>query len=425
MDFSPRFPQEMPKQPDAQPPSNPPDQQWGAYSHTDFGDDAPAPERRRALIVGGGIGGLTAAIALLQKGWTVSVCEAAPELLPIGKGIWVPTNAMQALDRLGVATAVAKAGWSLERIELCSVDGSVLTTIDLNQVKARYGHTTISIQRSALVECLAARLPSGVLKPGRCFVSFDTAGNRIEVRFADGSNEACELLVGADGIHSRVRDQLFPGVTLRYSGLTCYRGVSDLTLSDDLVTACREVLGGTSRFGYSAVGRRRVYWFAPTLAPAGGRDSADGLSGKLTELYARFPSPVPEILAAADNKEIIRTDLFDFPPIAEWHRGNVVLLGDAAHAMTPNLGQGGAQAIEDAYVLADQLAKAASIPEALAAYQRIRRPKAAWIVNTAWTYGRISHWNNPIAVRLRDLAFRSTPPGVTWKQLDRIYGLNY
>jgi 2-polyprenyl-6-methoxyphenol hydroxylase-like FAD-dependent oxidoreductase len=222
-----------------------------------------------------------------------------------------------------------------------------------------------------------------------------------------------------------VRDQLFPGVKLRYSGLTCYRGISDLGLPADLAAVCREVLGGTSRFGFSAVGRQQVYWFAPTVAPAGGRDEPAKLLAKLTELYSRFPSPVPEILAAARSEEIIRTDLFDFPPIGNWHSGNVVLLGDAAHAMTPNLGQGGAQAIEDAYVLADQLGKVSSITEALAQYQRIRRPKAAWIVNTAWSYGRMAHWRNPMAVWLRDLAFRTAPPSATWKQLDRIYGLDF
>jgi 2-polyprenyl-6-methoxyphenol hydroxylase-like FAD-dependent oxidoreductase len=146
---------------------------------------------------------------------------------------------------------------------------------------------------------------------------------------------------------------------------------------------------------------------------------------RLLDSYRRFPDPIADILAAAKVEETIRTDLFDFSPISGWSKHNVVLLGDAAHAMTPNLGQGGAQAVEDAYALAEQFGQASPVAEALENYERIRMPKAKWIVKTAWSLGQISHWQNPLARCARDAAIRWTPSSITQKQLDKLYSLNY
>ncbi len=379
----------------------------------------------RAVIVGGGIGGLTAAVALVRKGWDVAVFEAAPELRPVGKGIWVPTNAMQVLARLGLADAVADAGWPLDRIQLGTASGRILSDFDLERVRAKYGHTTISIQRAKLVAILAAELPAGVLRLGRRFTEFVREADRVIARFENGSDEKADLLVGADGLRSRVREQLFPGVPLRYSGQTCYRGVSELALSDDLAHTCREVWGGRNRFGFSAVGNGQIYWFAPIVEPAGGHESLEATKRRLVESYAEFPSPVPEIVGAASADDIIRTDLHDFAPIPKWYDRGVALLGDAAHAMTPNLGQGGAQAIEDAYVLAEQLGADVPVETGLANYQRIRWPKATRIVNTAWTFGQIAHWRNPLAKWARDTAVHWTPGRMNRRQLDSVYGLDY
>jgi 2-polyprenyl-6-methoxyphenol hydroxylase-like FAD-dependent oxidoreductase len=301
----------------------------------------------RILIVGGGIGGVAVAVALRQRGFEPSVYEAAPELHPVGKGIWVPTNAMQVLDRLGLSAAVARAGWPLERIQLRSVRDGLLQDFDLRPVIARFGHATISIHRAALVQTLADALPAGTVHLGkRCTgVESDPAG--VTVRFADGSQERGDLLIGADGIHSAVRERLFPPVELRYSGQTCYRGIADMELPAGLEHTCWEVWGGALRVGFSAIGPRSLYWFAPLLAPAGSPAPAKALSAWLADQYAAFPAPVPEMLRQT-AAEIIRTDLYDFAPRSPWSCGRVVLLGDAAHATTPNLGQGGAQALEDA-----------------------------------------------------------------------------
>jgi 2-polyprenyl-6-methoxyphenol hydroxylase-like FAD-dependent oxidoreductase len=379
-----------------------------------------------ALIIGGGIGGLTAALALRRRGFDAQVYEAAPALRPVGKGIWVPTNAMQVLDRLGVAAAVRRAGWPLDRIQLRTADGRLLTDVDLRPVAAKYGHTTVSVHRAELVRVLADALPPDALHLGKRGAGAEADGGGVTVRFADGTQARGDVLVAADGIHSAVRDQFFPKVALRYSGVTCYRGVADLDLPADLARTCWEVWGGAARIGFSAVGPGQVYWFAPVTAPAGsplpaGADLAAELAGR----YAAFPDPVPAIVRRTPPAEVIRTDLYDFAPIRRWWRGRVVLLGDAAHAMTPNLGQGGAQAIEDAYVLADRLAAGPTPERAFAEYERLRRPKARWVVNTAWRIGRLAHVRGRWLQGLRNAAMRWTPDWVNARQIDHLYALNY
>jgi 2-polyprenyl-6-methoxyphenol hydroxylase-like FAD-dependent oxidoreductase len=142
-------------------------------------------------------------------------------------------------------------------------------------------------------------------------------------------------------------------------------------------------------------------------------------------MAASFPAPVPELVAATDVERMLRTDMYDLAALPAWGRGRVVLLGDAAHATTPNLGQGGAQAIEDAYVLAEQLAANARPEDAFAAYQRIREPKARMVVDTSRRLGRIVHLGNPLARGLRNAALRLTPAVVARKQMEALYSLDY
>lgn len=377
----------------------------------------------KILIIGGGIGGLTTAIALQRRGFSAEVYEAAPALRPVGKGIWVPTNAMQVMQRLGLDQKIANAGWPLSHLKIGTTRGSILATLAMEPIVAKFGQTTISISRTDLVEILASELLPQTLHLGKRATDFRQDANGVCVTFADGSATQGDLLIGADGIRSGVREKFLPGVKLRYSGQTCYRGIADLQLSKERVGTCLEVWGGEVRFGFSAAGPGKVYWFAPILAAAGGVDPEKGLRAKLLQTYAKFPEVVREVIAATPEVEILRTDLCDFAPIPTWHAGRVMLLGDAAHAMTPNLGQGGAQAILDAYALAELLEQHRNYAEAFLQFEKRRKPKVTAVVKLAWRLGKMAHWQNGFLQMVRDWALWLTPDFVNRRQLEWLFSL--
>lgn len=380
----------------------------------------------RVVVVGGGIGGLVLAIALRQRGIEAPVYEAAPELRAVGAGIWVPPNAMQVLARLGLAEAVAAGGARLERAELRDFRAGLLQSADVGESARRFGWPTVAIHRGRLQRVLLDHLGADVVRVGRECREVVARGDGAAVRFADGSEVEAGVVVGADGAWSRVREAVAPGARLRYSGQSSYRAVAPFRLPDGFAGVGWEVWGPGRRFGFSSIAEGEVYWYATLDAPAGERDaSAAETRRRLDAMAAPFPAPVPELVAATDAERMLRTDMYDLPRVPAWHRGRVVLLGDAAHATTPNLGQGGAQAIEDAWVLADQLATQTRPEDAFAAYQRIRERKARMVVDTSRRLGGIVHFSNPVARGLRNAALRLTPASVARKQVEALYALNY
>lgn len=379
----------------------------------------------KITIIGGGIGGLTTAIALQQHGFDAHVYEAAPEIRPIGKGIWLPTNAMLVMERLGLAEELIALGMELDRIEIHDKTAGVLQSIDLVAVKKRFGRTTTSILRSDLQSTLAAHVAPGTLHLGkRCQRVSQTPGV-ARIDFADGTTEWAELVIGADGIRSVVRESVKPNIPLRFSGQTCYLGVANGGLSNKGAPIVKEIWGGTHRFGYSAVGAGKVYWFAPIAVQERNTPAPTDPLTMLRTAYADFPAPVQEILDCTDSAEIIKVDLNDFAPIHKWHEGGIVLLGDAAHAMTPNAGQGGAQAIEDAYALAKMLTEHDSLETALPAYTALRRPKAHRITTLAYRMGQLAHTRSLLLRTARNTIFKATPKRLNQQQIESLYSLNF
>jgi 2-polyprenyl-6-methoxyphenol hydroxylase-like FAD-dependent oxidoreductase len=377
------------------------------------------------IIIGGGIGGLTAAIALQRRGIPAHVYEAAPALRAVGAGLWAPVNALRVLDRLGVAQAVQRAGAALERAELLDYRGGVLQSVDLRAIEQRYGFTTIAMHRARLHAALAAQLAEGTLHLGKACRQVQQDAQAVHVQFADGSMAHGKAALAADGVRSVVRGQLFPNAQLRYSGQTSYRAVVRAALPAELAKGGQEIWGRGSRFGFSSIGGGEVYWYATLDSAPGLAESARQAKARLQQLFASFPAPVSDLIAAAEEQQLIRTDMYDLRPLRAWHQGRVALLGDAAHASTPNLGQGGAQAIEDAYVLAESLAAYAKPAAAFAAYQRVRQAKATMIVNRSWQMGKLAHLKNPLGRAARNALMRGMPASVGQKQFDALFALNY
>lgn len=376
-------------------------------------------------VIGGGIGGLTAAIALRRKGIDARVYERAPALREVGAGIWMPPNAMQVFDRLGIAADVQAAGQPIVTAEVYDRDAGLLGSMDIRAAARVFGFTNTALHRAALQQVLARHVGEDALQPGHELRGLEQLDDRVRLTFANGSTLDARLVVGADGARSTVRAHLFPHARLRYSGQTSYRAVTRHLLPAAFQEVSREIWGPGCRFGFSAIGQAGVYWYATRDAPEGETESAAEMKRRLAELARGFPEPVPELVATTDADAITRTDLHDLPPLRTWHDGRVVLLGDAAHATTPNLGQGGAQAVEDAYVLAEQLAAHADHAGAFAAYERVRMATAYRVVRVSRRLGRVAHIANPIGRRLRNLLLRSTPDAVVMRQMMDLYGLKY
>jgi 2-polyprenyl-6-methoxyphenol hydroxylase-like FAD-dependent oxidoreductase len=367
------------------------------------------------LIVGGGIGGLTTAIALQKRGIGAHVFERTSGPEAAGAGIWVPPNAMQVLDGLGLAESVYREGKPVDRVEICDRNGSLLQSIDLEETRGETGHTLVSIHRARLHKILAEALEPGTLHFGRPLAGFRESLRSITALFESGDEREGALIVGADGIHSTVRRILFPSIAPQYAGQTCYRGITNLRLSDELSRLARETWGGTSRVGFSAISDDEVYWFAPITAPPDEPDPAN-IRSYLTDLYADFPPPIPKIVRTTLLEKITRTDLEDLPPLPSWSSGRVVLLGDAAHAMTPNLGQGGAQAIEDAAALADAIARHGTddCRTALSAYESSRKEYVERLARDSRRFGALAHLGPRLLQIVRNTAIRLAPG--SWQQ---------
>ncbi len=359
------------------------------------------------LIAGAGIGGLTLAAALKMVGIAARVFERAPLLAPVGAGITVQANALLALARLDLDAPVRAAGFAPVWAEIARPSGRVLSTIDLHRVTARVGAPSLSISRPALQEALLGQTDRSTLHFGDAVIGVNAAGGGVEIELASGARARGRLLVGADGLHSRVRETVLGDGAPVYSGYTSWRGVCERVAGD----GTRETWGRGRRFGVVPL-RDATYWFATCNAPAGETNATKEF---LLSLFGDWHHPIRALIEA--TPAIVRTDIFDRQPLARWVFGHTALLGDAAHPMTPNLGQGGCQAIEDAVVLAEALAHCASQEQALLAYEQARLQRANAVVLASRRLGRVAQWQNPVACAARDALVAAAPAWLAHRQM--------
>ncbi|MFI5836516.1 FAD-dependent monooxygenase [Micromonospora sp. NPDC051300] len=349
----------------------------------------------RAVVVGGGIGGLAAGLGLRAAGWEVTVLERAPGLPETGTGLGIWPGAMRALDALGVGHEVRRRARRQTGGSIRRPDGSRIATIDVGRIERRHGEPVHLVTRPALLAALAAALPGAAVRFG------------APVADPGALRDAYDLVVGADGINSVVRASVHGGrYPLRYAGTVAWRGVVDAESAEG-----GETWGRGRKFGLTPVGGGRTNWYASVSLPPGHPAPADDVA-ELRRLFGDWHPQVRRVLDALTPAGVLRHEIRDLTPLPSYVAGRVALLGDAAHAMTPDLGQGACQALIDAVALADCVRAADDLPAALRAYDRRRRRATQRIAAGARWAGRLSRARRMLPVRdaVLRLALAAGPP---------------
>jgi 2-polyprenyl-6-methoxyphenol hydroxylase-like FAD-dependent oxidoreductase len=375
------------------------------------------------VVIGGGIGGLAAAAGLHAAGWDVTACERAASLEPVGAGLALAPNGLRALDVFGAGDS-ARAHAVSQEIGMRRPDGRwLLRSSTEHMIVDRFGDPVILLPRSSVIEALVAHVPSGVLSLSTEVTSVDGQDRRVMTTAGDLD---ADLVVAADGISSAVRASLFPAHPgLRYAGFTTWRLLTEAPAAGGPVPMA-ETWGRGSVFGVMPLADGRVYCYAAALAPEGAHGAGDE-QAELVRRFGGWHEPIPGLLAAAAPASVLRHDVFELAaPLPAMHGGRIALLGDAAHPMTPNLGQGACQALEDAAVLTRLTAgaDATAVPAQLARYTTMRLARTSRVVRLSRRAGRMTTWTSPVAVALRDglaLTLGKVAPAAALRGLASIY----
>jgi 2-polyprenyl-6-methoxyphenol hydroxylase-like FAD-dependent oxidoreductase len=375
--------------------------------------------RPSAVVVGGGIGGLAAAACLHAAGWEVTVFERARSVEPVGAGLALAPNGLRALDAIGIGDMI-RAHAVPQAMGLRRPDGRwLLRATTETMVADRFGDPIILLPRATLIEALLGRVPDGALRLSTEVTSVSADGTVVT---SAGGDVRADLVVAADGIGSAVRSALWAKEQprLKYAGFTTWRLLTGPVSADAGPVPMAETWGRGKLFGIMPLADGRVYCYAAAVAapgspvsaeiadglelgsyPPGGRDL--GEQGELLRVFCHWHEPILFLTQLVSPDDVLRHDVAELSaPLRSFHQGRVALLGDAAHPMTPNLGQGACQAIEDAVVLARLVTGAASVEQALAAYTAQRLPRTTQVVRWSRRMGAMSTWKAPVAVAFRD-----------------------
>jgi len=376
--------------------------------------------RQKIVVIGGGIGGLTAAVALARKGLAVEVYEQAPVLKEVGAGVGLWPNALAALESIGLSEKVVHLSGKVARQMIRRPDGTPLICIPNELVAQRWGTGFALVHRAELQQLLARELDPAIIHLGARCTAIEDGGQAVTARFADGREVRADVLIGADGVRSVVRASLFGPASPRYRGYTVVQSITPAG-SVPLPPDGSETWGRGARFGLAPATGDRVIWYATWLAAEGGKEDGDTVA-RLRGRFGAWHDPIPAVIDAAEETPLVRKDIYDRWPTRTWSRGRVALLGDAIHPMTPDLAQGACQAIVDATTLAACLASSGDTRAALDEYQRRRWRNAAITTLLARSMGAISHWEGRVACTARTTLTRALPVSVQLRQLDLILG---
>lgn len=372
--------------------------------------------RKRAFaILGGGIGGLTLAIALQRKNIDVVVYESAPQWKPLGAGIGLAGNAVKAFREIGIEQDVLAVGKVLKKVVIRNIKGKALMITDSEDLSRRFGVVNnFALHRADLHHVLINKLRPGTVQLDKSCVGFEQNADGVSITFKDGTKAHADYLIAADGIHSVARRKLLSDVKTRYAGYTCWRGIIEDLPADLDPDETSETWGQGTRFGIVPLTRDRVYWFACVNAGANDPMMRSLSPADLLTFFKDFHAPIPELLRRTTTT--IWNDIIDIEPISRFAFDRVVLMGDAAHATTPNLGQGACMAIEDAVVLSNLIESQTDASQAFRMFEEKRIRRTTKIVNDSWQLGKMAQWENPFMTSIRNMMISLAPKSVADSQ---------
>ncbi len=370
------------------------------------------------IITGGGIAGLTAAHALLQKGFDVQVYERSPQLREEGAGLGISANAMMAMREIGLEDALLSKGKTVSSIDILSSNGRFLTKASPGQMNTAFPTESITIHRMALLKSLAEKLPSGVVQTGKQAVKATQTASGVRVTFADGSEATGQAMIAADGIGSVIRKQLEPTIKPRFAGYTAWRGVLKDPLQLDKIL---EMWGPNGRVGIVPLNGGYIYWFVCINARENDPRMKEFTSEELSKQFESYKGPAAELIRNTAPEDLLWTDIYDLPPLSHYAFGRIVLIGDAAHATTPNLGQGAGQAMEDAVILAHFLAKEPSIIAALKSFEKVRIKRTQRVTRISRRIGTAAQLSSPAICGMRNMVMRVAPQILIENQLKFLF----
>ena len=372
----------------------------------------------QAIIIGGGIGGLCTAVALRQIGIDVRVYERTKAFERVGAGLAVWANALRALRKLGLADQVIKAGSVFGRAEIRDPSGRVFQSGDFAELERQLGEPNVAIHRAELQRILVSALPTSILHLGMKCTGVKQDADKVTIQWANGQTDQADCVIAADGLHSVIRQQLFPESKLNYAGRTSWRGIAE-TQDKAALTTISQTWGRGQRFGFVSVDPNHVYWFAVSNLPEGQTPPTEERKEFLMRLFQGWHHPIEHLMEVTTAEAIVEAPIYDIDPLPSWHQGRITLLGDAAHAATPDMAQGACMAIEDAVVFAGCLSQENDLAVALHHYETERKPRTTWISNRSRAVGRLAHIENPLLCTLRDILMAVVPEKVTRRQLEK------
>lgn len=368
-------------------------------------------------IIGAGIGGLTTALTLKQRGLNVNIFESSAEIKPVGAGIILANNAMQVFQKLGIHDKIEKLGNKISYMKITDEQLNSISIVDLTKYEKKYGVHNIAIHRGELQKLLANEVGYENLNLSKRLAKIEKS-DLFKLTFEDQSIIESKIVIGADGLKSVVRNQLFEKSTLRNANQICWRGICEIELPEKYHNELNEAWGRGKRFGFVKISNKKSYWYALANSKNVKTENVN-----LTRLFSEFHSDILQIISATTKDQIIVNEIIDLKPIDKWQSEHVCLIGDAAHATTPNLGQGACQAIEDAYILGKLLDNGLTLENTFKEYEKIRRKKAHMIVHSSWNIGKMAHIENKFMIGLRNFLMKNLPKSANTKQMDRIFNL--